>query len=58
VHARMLKIEAMVADREGSQMIKISYEGNAVSPQQAGQNLARSMIEAGAASLIKDTRCR
>jgi hydroxymethylbilane synthase len=58
VHARMLKIEAMVADREGSRMIKISYQGNAVSPQQAGQNLARSMLEAGAAGLIKDTRCR
>jgi hydroxymethylbilane synthase len=58
VHAGMIEIEAMVADREGSQIIRVSYQGNAVSPQQAGQNLARGMLEAGAAGLIKDMRCR
>jgi hydroxymethylbilane synthase len=58
IHDGMLEIKAMVADREGSQIIRVTYQGRAESPQEAGQNLARSMLEAGAAGLIKDTRCR
>jgi len=58
VHDEILEIRAMVANREGSQIMKDSYRGRAGSPQEAGENLARSMLKAGAAGLIKDTRCR
>jgi len=58
VHDEILEIRAMVANREGSQIMKDSYQGRAGSPQEAGENLARNMLKAGAAGLIKDTRCR
>lgn len=58
VHDGILEIKAMVADREGSKIIKDSCQGKAGFPQEAGENLARSMLKAGAAGLIKDTRCR
>jgi len=57
VHDEILDIRAMVANREGSQIMKDSYQGRAGSPQEAGENLARRMLKAGAAGLIKDTRC-
>ena len=58
VHDGILEIKAMVADREGSKIIKDSCQGKAGFPQEAGENLAQSMLKAGAAGLIKDTRCR
>jgi len=58
VHDGILEIKAMVADREGSKIIKDSCRGKAGFPQEAGENLARRMLKAGAAGLIKDTRCR
>jgi hydroxymethylbilane synthase len=58
VHGGILEIEAMVADREGSKIIRATFQGEAGSPQEAGENLARSMLKAGAAGLIKDMRCR
>ena len=58
VNEDTLEITAMVADREGSKIMKDSLRGKALSPQEAGRDLARSMLEAGAAGLIKDIRCR
>jgi porphobilinogen deaminase len=58
VNGGILEIEAMVADREGSKIIRATFQGEAGSPQEAGENLARSMLKAGAAGLIKDMRCR
>jgi len=58
VNEEILEITAMVADREGSKIMKDSLRGKAASPQEAGQDLARSMLEAGGAGLIKDIRCR
>lgn len=57
VHDGILEIAAMVANREGSKIMKDSYSGLAGSPQEAGEKLAQSMLKAGAAGLIKDTRC-
>ena len=57
VHDGILEIAAMVATRDGSKIMKDSYRGSAGSPQEAGDNLARRMLENGAAGLIKDTRC-
>ena len=58
VHDDIIQITAMVADVEGIQIIRGSYEGSAGFPQEAGEKLARMMLKAGAAGLIKDTRCR
>jgi len=58
VHNGILEIIAMAADREGAIIMRDSCLGEAESPQQCGENLARSMLKAGAAELIRDTRCR
>ncbi|MFA5400809.1 MAG: hydroxymethylbilane synthase [Dehalococcoidia bacterium] len=57
-HADILEIQAMVSDREGEIIMKDSYRGLADTPQEAGEKLALRMLKAGAASLIKDARCR
>jgi len=54
----ILEIQAMVSDREGEIIMKDSYRGPADPPQEAGEKLARRMLKAGAAGLIKDARCR
>jgi len=58
VHDGVLEITAMAADREGIQIIRVTCRGEAEFPQQCGENLARSMLKAGAAELIKDMKCR
>jgi len=58
VHEGILEMRAMVADRDGGRLMKDSCQGKAEFPQECGENLARSMLKAGAADLIKDTRCR
>ncbi len=57
VHDDILEIQAMVADREGSIIMRDSCEGRVQLPQEAGEKLARRMLKAGAANLIKDARC-
>jgi hydroxymethylbilane synthase len=58
VNEGILEITAMVADREGGIIIKDFCRGKAEFPQQCGVDLAGSMLKAGAASLIQDTKCR
>ena len=58
LHDGILEIAAMVADRDGSKIMKDAYQGRAEFPQEAGENLAHRMLEAGAAGLIRDMRCR
>jgi len=58
VHEDTLEIQAMVSDREGDVIMRDSYIGQSTMPQEAGVELARRMLRAGAAGLIKDARCR
>jgi hydroxymethylbilane synthase len=53
-----LEIQAMVSDREGDVIMRDSYSGPAEKPQDAGEELARRMLKAGAAGLIRDAKCR
>jgi len=53
-----LNINAMVSNREGDVILRDSYKGPANQPQEVGAELARRMLKAGAAGLIKDARCR
>jgi hydroxymethylbilane synthase len=58
VNGNILEIQAMVSDREGDVIMRDSYTGPAILPREAGAELARRMLKAGAAGLIKDARCR
>ncbi|MBN1691244.1 MAG: hydroxymethylbilane synthase [Dehalococcoidia bacterium] len=57
-HGDIMQIQAMVSDREGDVIMRDTYQGPANLPQEAGEKLARRMLKAGAAGLIKDARCR
>ena len=58
VDGQLLKITAMVADKAGTKMIKKSLEGDARQAESQGVKLAQMMLDAGAASLIKEIRCQ
>ncbi len=53
---KSLKLTAMVSDREGKKMIKDSTESRLSDPQQTGINLARKMLNDGAAEILKEMR--
>ncbi|MFA5079106.1 MAG: hydroxymethylbilane synthase [Dehalococcoidia bacterium] len=57
VNGNILEIQAMVSDREGDVIMRDTYTGPAILPREAGEELARRMLKAGAASLIRDARC-
>ena len=58
VEGQLLKISAMVSDKAGTKIIKKSLEGAARQPESQGVKLAQMMLDAGAASLIDETRCQ
>jgi hydroxymethylbilane synthase len=58
VDGQILKITAMVADKTGTKIIKQYLEGNARQAESQGVKLAQMMLDAGAASLIAETRCQ
>jgi len=58
VDGRVLKITAMVADRAGTTIIKRSLEGDVRQAENRGVELAQMMLDAGAAALIDELRCR
>ena len=58
VDGQLLRISAMVADKAGTKIIKKSLEGDAWQAESQGVKLAQMMLDAGAASLIKEIRCQ
>jgi hydroxymethylbilane synthase len=58
VDGRILKITAMVADRAGTKILKMSLEGDARQAESRGAELAQMMLDSGAASLINEIRCQ
>lgn len=58
VDGQILKITAMVANKAGTRIIKRSLDGDARHPERQGVKLAQMMLDAGAASLINEMRCR
>lgn len=55
---KSLKMTAMVSDKAGKKILKDSTESKIAYPEQAGINLARKMLNAGAAEILKDIRCQ
>jgi hydroxymethylbilane synthase len=58
IDGQILKITAMVSDKAGTKIIKKSLEGDARRAESQGVKLAQMMLDAGAASLIKEIRCQ
>lgn len=58
IDGQILKISAMVADKAGTKIIKKSLEGDSRQAHSQGVKLAQIMLDAGAAALIDEIRCR
>jgi hydroxymethylbilane synthase len=51
-----LRLEGMVADASGARVLRASEEGEAASPEEIGERLARKMLAMGASDLIVEAR--
>ena len=56
VNGTTLKLEGMVADVRGKEILRASEEGDAVAPEQVGVQLAQKMLAMGASGFIIEAR--
>jgi hydroxymethylbilane synthase len=47
-----LHLQGMVANPNGSDLLRAEVEGSALAPEEVGNRLAQKMVELGASSLI------
>lgn len=58
VSSSTLKLEGMVASRDGRRMLHASEEGSALSPEEVGAQLAQKMLAKGVSEFIAEARGR
>lgn len=58
VFEKFVRVQAVVARPDGSEVIRLSLEGDAAQPRSVGEELGRQLLAAGARSILDDVYAR